>query len=634
VKRHTWKAIRKELILWRIGALPGLLVIGLVVVLRLTGSLQQLEWWSLDHLLRSRPDEPTDARILIVGIDEADISEVGTYPIPDQQLAALLKKLQTYQPAAIGIDLVRDLPIKPGEAELEQVFQSHSNIVGIEKSLPDDIGKTIAPPRGLSPQQVGFADVVLDDDSSMRRSLLGTLTETGDYKFSLALRLAWLYLDQQGCQLANGVQDAEAFQFCSVELTRFQPNDGGYVNADARGNQILINYRTGEQPFRRVSMMQVLNGAVPEDWIRDRVILIGITATSGRDMVKSEAVEHNASGLIFGIETHAHVTSQIISTVLDDRPLLMVWADGWDYVWIIGWGVLGILFGRIFASPVKTLLGLGIAVALLFGICYAALAMGWWLPLVPAAMVLVLNGAGLTASLFYRYQQDLKARIQDRQQVIDQTFDAIHNGPLQTLARLLRNTQEQVPLEQLHSDLERLNQELRSVYEAVQQEALPQNEHLYLCNGTNLNLQHATHELLHEVYRSTMTRGFPCFKTVKVKIVSFENIDNRPLSLEQKRGLCRFLEEALCNAGKYATGMTRLEVICKLENHWNVVRVVDNGLGIEIDTGVKLSPSGGRGTRQAKQLARQLNGTFRRSPNHPKGTICEISYPMNKLWFR
>jgi CHASE2 domain-containing sensor protein/two-component sensor histidine kinase len=634
VKRHTWKAIRKELILWRIGALPGLLVIGLVVVLRLTGSLQQLEWWSLDHLLRSRPDEPTDARILIVGIDEADISEVGTYPIPDQQLAALLKKLQTYQPAAIGIDLVRDLPIKPGEAELEQVFQSHSNIVGIEKSLPDDIGKTIAPPRGLSPQQVGFADVVLDDDSSMRRSLLGTLTETGDYKFSLALRLAWLYLDQQGCQLANGVQDAEAFQFCSVELTRFQPNDGGYVNADARGNQILINYRTGEQPFRRVSMMQVLNGAVPEDWIRDRIILIGITATSGRDMVKSEAVEHNASGLIFGIETHAHVTSQIISTVLDDRPLLMVWADGWDYVWIIGWGVLGILFGRIFASPVKTLLGLGIAVALLFGICYAALAMGWWLPLVPAAMVLVLNGAGLTASLFYRYQQDLKARIQDRQQVIDQTFDAIHNGPLQTLARLLRNTQEQVPLEQLHSDLERLNQELRSVYEAVQQEALPQNEHLYLCNGTNLNLQHATHELLHEVYRSTMMRGFPCFKTIKVKIVSFENIDNRPLSLEQKRGLCRFLEEALCNAGKYATGMTRLEVICKLENHWNVVRVVDNGLGIEIDTGVKLSPSGGRGTRQAKQLARQLNGTFRRSPNHPKGTICEISYPMNKFWFR
>jgi two-component sensor histidine kinase len=119
-----------------------------------------------------------------------------------------------------------------------------------------------------------------------------------------------------------------------------------------------------------------------------------------------------------------------------------------------------------------------------------------------------------------------------------------------------------------------------------------------------------------------------------VKIVSFENIDNRPLSLEQKRGLCRFLEEALCNAGKYATGMTRLEVICKLENHWNVVRVVDNGLGIEIDTGVKLSPSGGRGTRQAKQLARQLNGTFRRSPNHPKGTICEISYPMNKFWFR
>ncbi|WAL59376.1 sensor histidine kinase [Thermocoleostomius sinensis] len=634
MKRYTWEAIRKELILWRIGALPGLLVIGLVVLLRLTGSLQQMEWWSLDHLLRSRPNEPTDDRVLIVGIDEADINEVGVHPIPDQQLAALLKKLQTYQPAAIGIDIVRDLPIKPGEAELEQVFQTHNNIIGIEKVLPDDIGATIDPPRGLPPQQVGFADVVLDQDSSMRRSLLGTPTKTGDYQFSLALRLAWLYLDRYGCQLANGVQDIEALSFCSVELRRFQPNDGGYIHADARGNQILINYRSGEQPFRRVSMIQVLRGEVAEDWIRDRVILIGVTATSGRDMVKSEAVDHNTSGLIFGIETHAHVTSQIISMVLDDRPALMVWSDGWDYVWIIGWGLLGILFGRIFTSPVKTLLGLGIAVALLFGISYTALVMGWWLPIVPAAMVLVLNGAGLTASLFYRYQQDLKARIQDRQQVIDQTFDAIHNGPLQTLARLLRNTQEQVPLEQLHADLERLNQELRSVYEAVQQESLPQSKTLYLCNGANLNLQHATHELLHEVYRNTMTRSFPCFKTVKAKIVSFEHIDDRPLSLEQKRGLCRFLEEALCNAGKYATGMTRLEVVCKPENHWIVVRVVDNGLGIEGGSDGQMSPSGGRGTRQAKQLARQLNGMFRRSPNRPKGTICEISYPMNKLWFR
>jgi CHASE2 domain-containing sensor protein len=630
VKRRAWEAIRREFVLWRVGGLPGLLVIGAVMGLRLSGALQQLEWWSLDHLLRSRPDEPTDQRVLIVGIDEADISAIDTYPIPDRRLSELLETLETYEPAAIGLDLIRDRSIAPGEADLARLFQTHANIVVIEKALPDAIGKTLAPPPGMPPEQVGFADVVLDRDSSLRRSLLGTLTPAGDYKFSLALRLAALYLEPQGCPLVNGVRDREAMRFCDTELTRVQPNTGGYVGVDARGNQVLINYRSGKQPFRRVSMTEVLTGQVSPDWIRDRVVLIGVTATSGRDLVKSAAVDHSDFGLVFGIETHAHVVSQLISAVLDRRPLLQVWPDGWEYVWILGWGILGILVGRVFASPVKSLLGLSLAVSLLLGLSFVLLVFGWWLPIVPAALALVLNGAGLTASLFYRYQQDLKARIHDRQQVIDQTFDAIHNGPLQTLARLMRNAHEQVPIEQLQGELERLNRELRSVYEAVQQEALPQNEHLYLCNGTSLNLQHATHELLHEVYRSTLARGFPCFKTVKVKIVSFEDIDNRSLSLEQKRGLCRFLEEALCNAGKYAMGMTRLEVICKPEADRNVVRVVDNGLGMEIEG----NHSGGRGTRQAKQLARQLGGLFRRLPQSPQGTLCELTYPIAQRGWR
>lgn len=629
MKQRIWNAIEKEIALWRLGALPGLLVIGLVVLLRLTGSLQQAEWWALDHLLRARPEEPIDDRILIVGIDEADIRQVGVYPIPDQKISALIETLETYDPATIGIDLVRDIPIPPGQEQLAQTFRTHDNVIAIEKVLPDDSGNTIGSMPGLTEAQVGFADVVLDQDSALRRSLLATPTEAGDYKFSLALRLAEIYLADRGCGLANGIRDSAALRFCSVELTRFRANAGGYVRADDRGNQILLNYRTGEQPFRVVSMTEVLQGNVETDWIRDRIVLIGVTATTGRDMVKSAAVDRSISGLIYGIESHAHVISQIVSAVLDQRPLLRVWTEGWEYLWIITWGVIGILFGRIFSSPAQTLLGLGIATAGLMGLCYVAMIAGWWLPLVPTLLVLNLNSVGLTAALFYRHQQSLQARIQDRQLVIDQTFDAIHNGPLQTLAHLLRKTQDSTPVEMFRSDLEQLNRELRSVYESVRQETLPQHETLYLCHDTQLNLQYATHELLHEVYRTTLTRGFPEFKTIKVKVVSFENIDQRPFSLETKRGLCRFLEEALCNAGKYAIGMTRLEVTCKTENGKILIRVADNGTGKHLP----FNQQGGQGTQQAKKLARQLGGQFHRSPHSPQGTICELTFPVRKFWF-
>ncbi|WP_448599353.1 CHASE2 domain-containing protein [Thermoleptolyngbya sp.] len=78
---------------------------------------------------------------MIVGIDEDDIQAIGRYPIPDAQLADLIQTLQKSQPAAIALDLYRDLPQEPGGAELAALFRSQPNVYGIEKI----IGRAIAP---------------------------------------------------------------------------------------------------------------------------------------------------------------------------------------------------------------------------------------------------------------------------------------------------------------------------------------------------------------------------------------------------------------------------------------------------------------------------------------------------------
>lgn len=631
MKHQHWERVRDELAIWRIGALPGVLVIGLVILLRMTGALQFSEWWMLDFLLRSRLAEPTDERILIVGINEADLQANG-YPIPDESLAELIEKLQTDEPRVIGLDLIRDMPVGSGHERLNQAFQA-ANIVGIEKALPDFDGYTIAPPPGLPLEQIGFADDVLDTDGASRRSLLEISTKAeaeAEHKFSLSLLLAEHYLAEEDIVLENGIRDPNAIRFGEVEIPYLLPNSGGYVNANTNGYQTLIHYRSGEEPFRQVTMTEVLNGEVPESWIRDRIVLIGSSAVSAGDLKRAPSIINDSAGLSYGVKIHAHMTSQIISAVLDDRPLLRAWSNGWNYVWIIGWGLLGILLSRLLASPLKTLLALGIASAILFTICIAALMGGWWLPIVPALGVLVLNSAGLTATLFYRYQQDLKAKIHERQAVIEQTFDAIHNGPLQTLARVMRHCSEETySREQLYTELQQLNRELRTVYDAIRQETLTQSGHFYLCGCEPLDLQLPTHELLHKVYRATLSRPFRCFDRLKVKVVSFQPIDVCPLSADQKRGLCRFLEEALCNAGKYAEDMTRLEVTCKPQAGKILIRVADNGAGIAN----KSRLSTGRGTQQAMMLAKQLNGTFQRIPNLQKGTICELTYPITKPWF-
>ncbi|MGL5794471.1 MAG: CHASE2 domain-containing protein, partial [Waterburya sp.] len=558
--------------------------------------------------------------------------QIGTYPIPDSELSALIKQLEISNPSVIGLDIYRDLPVEPGHKELVQVFQQYQNIIGVEKVLNEQI-ETVAPPPSLPPEQVGFVDQVLDSNGNLRRSLLSTSNPQGDFKLSFPILLAEKYLKTQGYSLENVSDDEWAMRFNATELPRIQPNSGGYIRADTGGNQLLFNFRSGHKPFRIVSWQQVKSGKVNPNWIRDRIVLIGITATSVKDVINAPGIKTKNAGLTYGVEINAHAVSQIISAVVDHRPLLTTTSEAGEYSLIVVAGLLGLSLTRIFKSPWTILGSLGIAIVILVGACYLSLAIaGWWLPVIPAFLVLSINGASLAASNFYRYQQNLKLQLQERQFIIDYTFDTIHNGPLQTLKQLLRETQPQnFPRDIVSEHLQRLDRELRTVYQSIKQETIVDGDVVYI-GDTKINLQNPLKEILYQVYSSTIIRDFPCFQTLKYKIVKFEDLDSRKLTIDQKRHLCRFLEEALCNVGKHAQGLTRLKVICtQAENH-NIIRIEDNGVKSLQSTDT--SSSKGRGTSQALNLAKQLNGKFKRHHKSPRGTICELSWSSTPSWWR
>ena len=650
MKRDRWQAVKASVTTWGRGALPEVMVIVAVTIARLIGALQFLELVTFDRFLRLRPAEPMDERIVIVSITEGDIQRARTYPIPDREIADLLKRLQVYQPTAIGLDIVRDIPVEPGNAELTSVFRSSKNTIGVEIALPDRSGFTVAPAPALPSEQVGFADAVLDADGYQRRSLLGAHNPQQEYRFSLAIRLAERYLAARGIELGNGIRDPDANRFGSIELTRVQSNSGGYVGADAGGNQILLNVRSGTMPFRVLSLSQIKSGQVNPDWIRGKIVLIGMMSFSAKDQASSGAIAGINPGRIYGVEMQAHATSQIVSAVLDGRSLLRVWADAWEYLWIVAWGLLGISLGRFLRSPWKILFGILVASVSSIGICYGLILLGWWVPIVPVLLVLVLNGAGLMAALFYRHEQELRLRLEERQFAIEQTFNAIHSGPLQTLVGILRSAQEQATPPPFLAELQRLSQELRAVYGSVQREAIADEPHLGMGSAIELAVQAPLHELLYKVYCNTLEQELPYLKTLKFKIVQFDPLNTSHLRLEHKRALCRFLEEALCNVGKHAIEATRLTVICTQEGDRQVIRVADNGRGkpsesetlslaqmdrdreITEDPNPKIQPSG-LGTQLAKNLAKQLGGAFRRYPNQPRGMVCELTWSAKRRWF-
>lgn len=648
----------------------------LVVIARLTGVLQSVELVAFDYLLRSRPPESTDKRILIVEINEDDIKAIGKYPIPDERLAALITTLQSSSPSVIGFDFFRDLPVGSSSTLSEQ-FASSANIIGIERVALTGSDDAIAPPPAFPPERVGFVNAVLDTDGYLRRSLLGASDLEENYRLSFTIRLTESYLSTYGLALGNGIRDSQAMRFGETEIPNFYPNTGAYVGADDGGEQTLLNVRSGAKPFQIVSFTDVETGQVPDGWIRDRIVLIGPTAMSAADFVGSAATRSRNPALNPGVEMQAHAISQLINAALEDRPLIRSWGDGWEYVWIIGWGIAGLKvgialssgltalisavleamicvtcgnrsqqqswgtrwkymwmigwsisglkFGIEFSSSLRILVGILLSLGILVGVCYSALILGWWIPLVPSLLVLTLNGAILAVSRFYQYELRLKTQLQERQLILEHIFDTLHNGPLQSIAGMLRQARERSD-EVFLGDLEALNQELRAVYESIRYEVLSQDSRFYVNSQLSVDLNQPLHEVLYEIYDHTLTRELPYFRAIKLKVITFEEINSQSLSREQKRSICRFLEEALCNVGKHAKGTTRLMVICKSEGQWNYIAIQDNGCSVQGSTDI----SDGRGTQQAKNLARQLGGKFRRYAPDSGGTICELRWPIDE----
>lgn len=599
--------------------------IGLVILLRCLGGLQPLEWKWLDIALRNRPAEVQDPNIVIISVDDADIEWLGNYPIEDQQLADIINKIQGYEPRAIAVDFFRDLSVGEGHNALSAVFLQQANVIGVDRVLEGRVN----PFPGLPEEQIGFADVPLDKDGFVRRSLLGTLDEANNYRLSMTVHLASLFLAAEGIQLDYGIKNPNAMRFGSTEIPAFSPSQGGYVGTEVGGQQVLINFRSGAEPFRVISLQRLMQEELAPDVLADKIVLLGLTANSVKDVVNSAAVQSRNPGLVNGIELQAHAISQITEASLGGRPFLWSFPEVGEYGLIVLFGLGGLWLSQKTKTPSEQLL----YVALIGGgsvvIAYGALAIGGaWLPVVPCLVTLTLTGVVLYA--FHVYDRGIQARMQSRQQLIERSYDDIHNGPLNELSILQRDAKSTtLTMDEVADRVALVDYGLRQVYDALRLEEQEQERLLYM-GDRRLPLDNPLHEVLHQVYRTTMERSQPYFPGIKTFIVKFEPMVEDGLRLPQRRRLARFLEESLLNVGKYAKGATRIKVFCYQEQDHNRILIVDNGIGLAAARVEQQDEnrSGGWGSQQAEALARSLGGTFERTELSSEGARCELRWPI------
>lgn len=417
-KVRNWLFQQRRVLTVAVGVATG------VTLLRLSGMLQPWEWAALDQLFRWRPSSSSqNERILIVGIGEKEI-QAGNWPVSDRVMATLLQKIDAGDPRAIGLDIYRSRPRPPGHEELLQTLAEIPNLVGIEK-IGNGSEETVTPPEVLDARdRVGFNNVVYDFDGKVRRSLLYWHVD-GESHTSFALKLALMYLKSEGIT-PKGSPSNQYLQLGDRVFPMFQSRDGGYTNADDGGYQVLVNFRGPEGTFPRVSMNDVLQGKVPPETFRDRIVLIGSVAPSLKDLFQTPYSESFLSSpqRIPGVELHANFISQIVSAAVDDRPLIKVWPNPVEYLWIFAWSLVGAALAWQLRSPAWSLVGVIVSGGGLLVFCYLLFLPGWWIPLVPPALGLTTSAVVVTGYIAH-LEEELKQSKEFLNSVIDTIPDPI-----------------------------------------------------------------------------------------------------------------------------------------------------------------------------------------------------------------
>jgi adenylate cyclase len=355
-----------------------LAVVVVLVALRLGGALMGLELLSYDQFVRLRASGAAlDHRVAEITITEDDLQRFN-WPLSDGMLADIIDRLRDAKVRALGIDLFRPTPIGPGTDELDRAIRDTPQLVWVNRFSQDNWQGIPAPAAATATDRIGFADLVLDRSGYTRRGLL-YLNDDKHVEESLSLKLALLYLASRGITPTPDAQ--QWMRLGHISLPALDPDYGGYVDVDARGYQILREFRTSPR-VPTFNLSALMDRTIPADALADRIVVVGVDADSVKDFVMTPFDTEAGRGTP-GATVQTLFAAQLLQHGIDG----LVPTHPFPHWVEIGMIVATTLFGGIAAiflrRGIYLLIVVALGLAVLIGGAYLAFLHSLWLPVVP-----------------------------------------------------------------------------------------------------------------------------------------------------------------------------------------------------------------------------------------------------------
>ena len=249
------------LLAWLAAPLLSLFLLWLAFI---SGSLPSLSENTLDQFFHWRGERPTSQRIVIVGIDDKSLSELGMWPLPRSMHARLLAKLA--QAKTVGFDILFREPSQNDKDFSQAMAGGPPVFLAVAR---DDNGQLLMPSSTLS----GYAGLGhIHTPIGIDGMLHGVLLHYGGYPL-LSLTMA---------------------------------GDG---TARAPKGDLLINYYGKEATFPYFPYRDVLNGRVDPQAFAGRYVLVGADAAGLGDVHITPYTQTRPSS---GVEIQATILSNLL----------------------------------------------------------------------------------------------------------------------------------------------------------------------------------------------------------------------------------------------------------------------------------------------------------------------------------
>lgn len=386
----------------KIVLLASVLASAMVTGVKLLNLLEPAELFLFDYLVRSRPSQPLDPRMLIVSITEADIRQYG-WPLTDDILAQVMDRLQVYEPRVVGLDLYRSSFRPPGSTGLIESLAAPNLVAIMNVGSTVGQGEVPAPPT-VEADRVGFNDFPTDSDGIIRRNLIFVRSPEGGY-FSFALRVVMAYA---GYPLEALKVDENNLYLGDRAIPVLSAQDGGYQAVDSSGYQILLRYQSDHMPARHLSISQVLSDQFDPAWVNGNIVLIGTTAASLKDRFYTPYSFNQDDELTMpGVVIHGQMVRQLLDIVSDEPVLYRFLPDWSEGLWLWGWCLAAGSLAWVVRRPSSLLLSSGLLLTGLMGVGWIGVKEVVWLPMAePATGMVMATAVVLAYKLLYRTTHD------------------------------------------------------------------------------------------------------------------------------------------------------------------------------------------------------------------------------------